>query len=53
MGSCEKTENELPKQLLSPQKRENLASLLLVATAKMLPQDKDSKRRARFGSYDI
>lgn len=52
-GSCEKAEKRLPKQPMSPQKSENLDNFLLLATEKMVPQDKDSKGRARFASHNI
>lgn len=52
-GICKKAEDGLLKQLMRPQKRENLDNLLLVPTEKMLSRDNGCKGRASFGSHNI
>lgn len=44
-----KADDGPPKQPMKLQNGENLDNLLLVAAEKMLPQDKESKEKARLG----
>lgn len=44
-----KVDDGPPKQIMNPQKAEDLDNLLLMAAEKVLLQDKKSKRRARLG----